>query len=105
MVSALLRPQLHDTGLLSEQHEILLLQSGFSIGNYDNITKVIINKNRKYEKFSEPDKTNTNSTTKSALRMRVTPFCLLNLLMSAFLPVISSRFPTVSYGPHLQVAL
>ena len=43
------RPQLHDTGLLSDRHEILPFHGEFSIQNYDNITKLI--NNSKDEKF------------------------------------------------------
>jgi hypothetical protein len=45
----LLRPQLHDTGFASEQHQILQFQGEFSTQNDDNITEFV--KNFKYEKL------------------------------------------------------
>ena len=42
-------PHLYDTGLLSERHQILHFQGGFSTKNYDHVTKLI--QISKYENF------------------------------------------------------
>ena len=45
------RPQLHDTGLLSERHQILVFQGAFHTYYYDNMAG--LNKNYSYEKLSD----------------------------------------------------